>query len=82
MSKDSDKKESKGCLITAVVIFGLTALNPLITLIFVGELGELEGVDYDIGETYSILSNLRLTFLALIIALIYYIWAHFIKRSD
>lgn len=75
------KKESKGCLIGAATVFGLIALNPLLTLIFGGDPRNLEGVDYDTGETYSVLSNLRLAFIALIIALIYYVWAHFIKNK-
>ncbi|WP_271407332.1 hypothetical protein [Tenacibaculum soleae] len=81
MEENQDKKESKGCLITAGVVFGLIAINPLLTLIFGGDPRSLEGVDYDIGETYSVLSNLRLAFIALVIALIYYIWAHSIKNG-
>ncbi len=68
-------------MLAAGVVFGLIALNPLLTLIFGGDPRSLEGIDYDTGETYSILSNLRLAFIALIIALIYYVWAHFIKND-
>ncbi|CAM1341646.1 hypothetical protein [Tenacibaculum aestuarii] len=81
MKEDPKKKESRGCLGGALIFFCLTAFYPLLTLIFGGDPRSLEGVDYDTGETYSVLSNLRLAFIVLIIALIYYVWAHFIKND-
>ncbi|MFD0993712.1 hypothetical protein [Tenacibaculum geojense] len=81
-SEASKKKESKGCLLAAGLVFGISSISPLITLIFGGDPRGLEGVDYETGETYSVISNLRYSFIALIIALTYYLWAHYLNKTQ
>lgn len=75
------KKESKGCLGGALIFFCLTAFYPLLTLIFGGDPRGMKTVDKNTGELNDIMFNLRLSFIVLIIALFYYIWAHYINNE-
>jgi hypothetical protein len=70
-----DNSERKGCLIFALVAFGLAAIKPLLALIFgasTEEIYSMETYNTRTDEVTNDIEYLRLTFVLLIVALIIY----------
>lgn len=79
----NENSDRKGCLIFALVVFGLAALKPLLGLILGASTEEINSsVTYDrvSGEATNDIEYLRGCFIFLIIALIIYIYPYFKKK--
>lgn len=76
---DSDNSTSKGCLILAVVVFGLAAISTVLGLVFGGKSFLNEFLDDD-NEGVN-LDYLRFTFILLVIAGGIYLYNNYIKKN-
>lgn len=84
MLDKNDKNSGKGCLIFALVVFGLAAIKPLMMLIFGASSGEIYNsvsVDRTTGDISNDVNYLRACFIILIIAIGIYAYNHF-KKND
>lgn len=82
MSNENNNSDRKGCLIFALIAFGLAAFKPLMGLIMGTSTDELySSVSYDpnTGEASNDIEYMRTCFIVFIIALIIYLYPYIKK---
>lgn len=85
MLDKNDKNPGKGCLIFALVVFGLAAIKPLMMLIFGASSDEIYNsvsVDRTTGDVTNNIEYLRTCFIILIVAIGIYTYNHFKKDEN